>query len=51
MALAEGLISDNELVDQCLGDQDNYNICIKCLNNNKDFIKHLGTYISINDKS
>jgi anaerobic magnesium-protoporphyrin IX monomethyl ester cyclase len=46
MALAEGLISENDLADQRLEDQDNYHISMNQKNINNKFINYLGTYIS-----
>ncbi len=46
MALAEGLISENELDDHRLTDQDYYTVCLNSINKNNEFINYLGTYIS-----
>ena len=46
MALAAGLISENELDDHRLTDQHNYFVTMNNTNNDKKFINHLGTYIS-----
>ncbi len=46
MALAEGLISERDLADQRLEDQDNYFISMNHNKSDKNFINYLGTYIS-----